>query len=97
MNNTYHLTQEHIGKGERRSPCTCPIALCLREQLGDGWVVSVLDVIDCWNNTDYKFQRARVPTKVADFINAFDRTGDGKPFSFTLEFTPMPQLKGQEP
>lgn len=88
----FDLKQEHIDKGDRFLPGTCPIALCIREQF-PGYNVIVLDIIDIWKDGNEGFApvRACLPPEIKKFIKAFDTFGRNyvKPMSFELNFTPL--------
>jgi hypothetical protein len=77
------VTAGHIAKGEAGECERCPVALAILDAFPDPVYVSVgLDniivgppgtVIDA-------------PLEVRAFIEVFDSTGDGEPFTFTLDY-----------
>jgi hypothetical protein len=78
---TVNVTANHIARGVKKSRCYCPIALALRETFGQNSDPRV-DKVYLALGTLTTYQ---APPEVRDFIDTFDATGWGKPFSFQLE------------
>ncbi len=86
------ITQKHINHGIRHSPCECPIALALCDQLdvdvSNGERVSVdddaVEVYDADNRLIREYQATK---KLARFVKRFDKVGKSavKPTTFQLK------------
>jgi len=103
MRKLIKVTQKHINKGRRAYADSCPIALAVQEQAPkDGFVFHLCHnhgayyaidketgkVLDGMYTKDVKYEY--IPsTRVANFINKFDKLGKKavKPFNFYLELT----------
>jgi len=79
------VKQEHIDKGDRTSPCSCPVALALKEAgLPDPGVTETqirLDVMNSWRSV-------QIPDEAAAFVRAFDAGESVQPFTFDLPLEP---------
>lgn len=76
---TIEVTQCHIDSGEPRSCQGCPVALALKSATLHGWAVGVRSAMTgCHHRL--------LPHKTIEFIRAFDRGEDVKPFSFEFKW-----------
>ena len=96
------VTQEHIDRGFPGAPETCPIAHAVRDAMPEARniyvdastppsLTPVQDVVELEVPSYGGFMSARIGklSKAArDFIKAFDRGADVKPFTFTMEVLP---------
>ncbi len=71
------VTKRHIAAGRRFHSDSCPIALALSEHFGFVCVAEngFLDDSDRYR---------RLPKKACAFIDTYDKTGKGAPFSFEI-------------
>ena len=76
---TIEVTQCHIDSGEKYSPCGCPVALALKSATRHGWSVGVHSAM---TSSHIRL----LPSETIDYIAAFDRGEDVKPFSFELRW-----------
>ncbi len=77
-----NVTQKNIEEGEKQSFTSCPIALAIKEQLGDRKDVHVDEDICAINGKEYYLTIA-----ARKFVNSFDEGKVVKPFSFNVRYT----------
>jgi len=77
------VTQEHINKGKRQSRCFCPIALAIKDVLGQNCDPRVGDMC-IFIGKDPK-QYYVTPWQAKAFISIFDSGGIPNPIEFELE------------
>jgi hypothetical protein len=86
---TISVLQEHIDKGEKKSPCNCPIALAIKSQCR---AISCIVSGDNENEFLLESRHKWVQFKLADlgkqFILDFDSDRPVKPFDFSI-FIPL--------
>lgn len=77
------VTADHIKRGKRRSESSCPIALALCEKLQ---VETQRGTSVGQMHLTVKGVRllSKVPKKIVQFIEAFDKGSKVKPFTFTI-------------
>lgn len=79
------VTQEHINAGQRCMPKSCPVALA----------IAALGFEDVSVGGMYISLKGRallcVPSRVSNFIDAFDNHGEVEPFEFELRTSPAAQ------
>lgn len=86
---TINVTENHIKRGRRLSPTACPIALAIKEQVGDHPIVGGAAY---WTVSKRRFLvtkrqsfTAELPMSAMLFMARFDTAGRGlSPFSFEL-------------
>jgi hypothetical protein len=82
---TISVTAEHIAKGVAGDCELCPVALAILDAFPDLMYISVgLDNIIVGPRGARTVIDA--PLEVRAFIEVFDGTGDGEPFTFTLDY-----------
>ena len=83
------VTAEHIDKGKRGDPCSCPFALAIKEVVGDAEVY-IRIAYNCFatfvdvqiNNWDY-----RVANRfIARDLKQYDNTGKLNPFEIEIPY-----------
>lgn len=82
------VTENDISKGHPRHCTHCPIALAFRRQgfeevrlsstIAEHWHLGILQAV------------AKLPPAATAFINIFDTEGKVQPFSFDIEWEPVP-------
>lgn len=78
---TVEVTQADIDEGERGHCAQCPIAKAMERTTGEVWHVTLFGAFP----RDRYVPTAQIPSKVQEFILAFDRGEPVTPFTFTLE------------
>ena len=83
-----HVEQRHIDAGKRKSLCSCPVALALRDATGFEPRVGVgrleLYDIDHFKVLDKAYDEYQDGRRVSEFVIRFDRCAQVSPFSFQL-------------
>jgi hypothetical protein len=77
---TINVTQEDIDQGKRTSPTQCAVALAMRRETGNEWVVGEYDMDNFQTNIG-----VRLPEEARTFIKDFDYGRPVEPFSFTVD------------
>lgn len=81
------VKQEHIAKGVRQNCSLCPVALAIHAKMKTdcGAECSVMmSYVQLFLNYVPKYNVVRLPVDVSKWIERFDNTGVGEPFSFEL-------------
>lgn len=73
------VKQEHIDKGKPNNCIRCPIALALYDQVPFKYGIYVMGFGIVIDSVTYK-----LPTKIKQFIEDFDKLLDVNPFEFEL-------------
>ena len=79
------VTQEDIAKGVRADCDFCPVALALRRATGWIWAVRKMRAERFSYFVFVPHLVVALPHVVETFIDTFDKSGEGSPFSFELE------------
>lgn len=83
------VTQEHIDKGKKANGYYCPVSLAIRETMPLTVVNTGCIKIYIYNKTDLDLVKlikcVATPSRIADFINDFDKGYKVKPIEFELE------------
>jgi hypothetical protein len=85
---TVEVTQEDIDNGKRGRCFSCPVALAIQRAINKIYGISSgsvtsLHIMYCNSHNDLVV--LETPEYVRQAIKWFDRTGQMKPFTFTLE------------
>lgn len=80
MIHTFKVTQEIIDRGIPNSPCDCPVAIALRQQLLPNAQVGGYKI--WFDPDDYRF--ITIPEHIRTFITSFDHGRPVQPFEFEL-------------
>ncbi len=82
------VTAKHISKGVRLSPCNCPVALALKEQMHKVVNVDSMSMMyaSISRESTSGWRQADTPRKVRGFILRYDYGKTVKPFSFDINF-----------
>ena len=77
----FHVTQRHIDNGLRENPKACPVARCIKEEIGGRVFVDIYYI-------EVRGLNVQTPTLVKEFILDYDRSSSGEepaPFDFELD------------
>ena len=88
------VTAEHIRRGKRRNPHSCPVALALTDVLGPDFEVEVGESnhIIAWNKHDYPYA-VRTPLSVDTFRRVYDSGTRVQPIQFEASIDQPSLLK----
>ena len=78
------VKQEHIERGIQESPCCCPIALALKEQINT-FDSRFVQVLGRFVSLGYYEKRIQLPRSAKRFVRRFDYGYKTKPFNFVLD------------
>ena len=79
------VTQEHIANGEQNSCVACPVALAIREHVGEGVIIFVSDTTVQLVRYPKRTRKKRLAKAATAFIRNFD-TNDLTVGPFEFEF-----------
>ena len=81
-----NVTQQHIDKGIARSFINCPVALAIKEHTE--FRILVWDFVELWDDRSgcRLVTNAKLPERIIDWINDFDRRRKMQPITFELEW-----------
>jgi hypothetical protein len=80
----FRMTRLDIKKGQRRTPSSCPVALCVARTLVEDHVSVGSSFVSCYRENG-SMLRSKLTGKVEKFIRDFDNGKKVEPISFILE------------
>lgn len=81
---TIEVTADDIEQGEPCEGDACPIHRAMRRVLKH--MVSCDVLSNCvWLGTDDRTDRVMLPKSASEFVDVYDKDGNGIPFSFNLD------------